>query len=128
MLMLQLDLLLNNARIADVFRLRVFDGWVGIRDGRFVYVEEGAPLAATVANETRDLGRRVIVPGLIDSHMHIESSLMTPRGFAQAVVPHGTTTVLADPHEVANVAGVTEVTIRNRYRELKKRLAIDVAA
>ena len=107
--MLQLDLLIYGAKIADVFCLRVFDGWVGIRDGRFVYVEEGAPPAEIVANETRDLGGRVIVPSLIDAHMHIESSLLTPRGFAQAVVPHGTTTVLADPHEVANVAGETGV-------------------
>ncbi|MCI0475553.1 MAG: amidohydrolase family protein, partial [Anaerolineales bacterium] len=103
--MLRLDLVIYNARIADVFRMRVFDGWVGIRDGRFVYVEEGAPPKEIVADETRDLGGRVIAPGLIDAHMHIESSLLTPRGFAQAVVPHGTTTVLADPHEVANVAG-----------------------
>jgi adenine deaminase len=100
-----LDLLLHNARIADVFRLRVFEGWVGIRDGRFVYVEEGAPAPDFTAKETRDLVGRVIIPGLIDSHMHIESSHVTPRGFAQAVLPHGTTTVLADAHEVANVAG-----------------------
>jgi adenine deaminase len=103
--MVQLDLLIHHARIADVFRLRVFDGWVGIRDGRFVYVEEGAPPREMIVQETRDLGGCVIVPGLIDAHMHIESSLLTPRAFAQAVVPHGTTTVLADPHEVANVAG-----------------------
>ncbi|MBI5305174.1 MAG: adenine deaminase [Chloroflexi bacterium] len=100
-----LDLLFHNARIADVFRLRVFEGWVGVRDGRFVYVEEGAPPVNIAAKEKRDLGQRVIVPGLIDSHMHIESSHLTPRGFAQAVLPHGTTTVLADAHEVANVAG-----------------------
>lgn len=103
--MISLDLLLYNAKIADVFRLRVFEGWVGVRDGRFVYVEEGAPPASVVAKESRDLGRRVIVPGLIDSHMHIESSHVTARGFAQAVLPHGTTAVLADAHEVANVAG-----------------------
>jgi adenine deaminase len=102
--MLQLDLLIYGAKVADVFRMRVFDGWVGIRDGRFVYVEEGVPPSEIIANETRNLGGRVIVPGLIDAHMHIESSLLTPRGFAQAVVPHGTMTVLADPHEVANVA------------------------
>ncbi len=103
--MLPLDLVFQAAKIADVFRLRVFDGWVGIREGRFVYVEEGTPPTGVVAKESYDLGGKVIVPGLIDSHMHIESSLVTPRGFAQAVVPHGTTTVLADPHEVANVAG-----------------------
>ncbi len=103
--MVQLDLLIHHARIADVFRLRVFNGWVGIRDGRFVYVEEGVPPSEIVAIERQHLGERVIVPGLIDAHMHIESSLLTPCGFAHAVVPHGTTTVLADPHEVANVAG-----------------------
>jgi adenine deaminase len=103
--MLQLDLLIHNVRIADVFRLRVFEGWVGIRDGRFVYVEEGAQPEKIAATETVDGGRRILAPGLIDSHMHIESSLVTPRRFAQAVIPHGTTTVLADPHEVANVAG-----------------------
>lgn len=103
--MLPLDLLMYGAQIADVFRLRVFDGWVGIRDGRFVYVEEGTPPANIAAKEKRDLSKRVIVPGLIDAHMHIESSHLTPRRFAQAVLPHGTTTVLADAHEVANVAG-----------------------
>ena len=103
--MIQLDLLIHNARIADVFRLRDFAGWVGIRDGRFVYVEEGASPSAVTARERLDLGDRLIVPGLIDAHMHIESSLTTPRRFAQAVVTHGTTAVLADPHEVANVAG-----------------------
>jgi adenine deaminase len=104
-----LDLLIHNVRIADVFRLRVFDGWVGIRAGRFVYVEAGAPPANVNAREKRDLGGRVMLPGLIDSHMHIESSHVTPRRFAQAVLPHGTTTVLADAHEVANVAGAEGV-------------------
>ena len=107
--MVNLDLLIYNVRIADVFRLRVFDGWVGIRAGRFVYVEAGTPPANVNARDKRDLGGRVIVPGLIDSHMHIESSHVTPRRFAQAVLPHGTTTVLADAHEVANVAGAEGV-------------------
>lgn len=88
-----------------MFRLREFEGWLGIRDGRFIYVETGAPPGDAVARESLDLGGRIIVPGLIDSHMHIESSLATPRRFSQAVVPHGTTAVLADAHEVANVAG-----------------------
>ena len=103
--MISLDFLIYHARIADVFRLRVFDGWVGIRDGRFIYVEEGEPPANIVSKEKRDLDHRILVPGFIDSHMHIESSQVTPRRFAQAVLPHGTTTVLADAHEVANVAG-----------------------
>jgi adenine deaminase len=100
-----LDLLLHNARIADLYRLRVFAGWVGIKGGRFVFVEEGELQPGMDAAHTVDMNQCFIVPGLIDAHMHIESSLITPRRFAEAVLPFGTTTVLADPHEVANVAG-----------------------
>lgn len=100
-----IDLLLYNARIVDVFRLRVFDGWVGIDNGRFIYVEEGEPPDEIEAREARDLNDLLLAPGLIDSHMHIESSLITPRRFAEAVLPWGTTTILSDPHEVGNVAG-----------------------
>ena len=99
------DLLLLHARIADVFRCRLFEGWVGIRDGRFLAVEAGAPPPGTRAQDTMDLAGRIVTPGLIDSHLHIESSLLTPRRFAEAVLPFGTTTILSDPHEVGNVAG-----------------------
>lgn len=104
-----LDMLITNARIADVFRLRVFEGWVGLKDGHFCYVEEGAPPAEIEATEVLDAGGQIIAPGLIDSHMHIESSLVTPRRFAEAALPRGTTTILTDPHEVANVGGVDAV-------------------
>ena len=56
--------------------------------------------------EERDLRGARVVPGLIDAHVHIESSLLVPAEYARAVLPHGTTTVIADPHEIANVAGV----------------------
>ena len=52
-----------------------------------------------------DLLGSYIIPGLIDAHVHIESSLLAPREYARLVAPHGTTTVIADPHEIANVAG-----------------------
>ncbi|MDD4254097.1 MAG: adenine deaminase [Methanofollis sp.] len=58
------------------------------------------------AGETVDLGGARVVPGLIDAHTHIESSLLVPGEYARCVVPHGTTTVVADPHEIANVSGV----------------------
>ncbi len=102
---MEFDVQLVNARIADVFRYRLFEGWIGIRDGRFVAVEAGDAPGGIVAAETRDLAGRIVMPGLIDSHLHIESSLLTPRRFAEAVLPFGTTTVLSDPHEVGNVAG-----------------------
>lgn len=61
------------------------------------------------APEVYDLEGRIVLPGLIDGHFHIESSLLTPARFAEAVVPHGTTTVIADPHEIANVLGLDGV-------------------
>lgn len=100
-----LDLLIQNARIVDVFRLRTFHGWAGVCGDRFLYVEAGAPPPGLAAADSLDAEGLYLLPGLVDSHMHIESSLMTPRGFASAALPHGTSTVLADPHEVANVAG-----------------------
>lgn len=48
----------------------------------------------------------ILLPGFIDSHTHIESSLMTPSSFAEATIPHGTTAVISDPHEIANVMGL----------------------
>lgn len=58
------------------------------------------------AREIVDLGGARVVPGLIDAHTHIESSLLVPGEYARCVVPHGTTTVVADPHEIANVSGI----------------------
>ncbi|QSZ66067.1 adenine deaminase [Methanofollis aquaemaris] len=71
-----------------------------VKDGRVVGMGEGYE-----ARETVDLGGARVVPGLIDAHVHIESSLLTPREYARAVLPRGTTTVVADPHEIANVSG-----------------------
>ncbi len=102
---MQFDALLINVRIADVFRFRLFEGWIGIRDGRFITVEAGSAPAGLRATETLDLAGRIVIPGLIDSHLHIESSLLTPRRFAEAVLTFGTTSILSDPHEVGNVAG-----------------------
>lgn len=53
--------------------------------------------------EEIDIGGRVICPGLIDSHIHIESSMTAPAEFAKAVIPHGTVAVVTDPHEIASV-------------------------
>lgn len=103
--MTKLDMLIKNAQIVDVFRLRVFHGWISVANERFVHVDEGEPPESMIADKTLDLNNAYIVPGLIDSHMHIESSQITPRRFSEAVVPYGTTTVLSDPHEVGNVAG-----------------------
>ena len=82
--MTSLDLVLHNIQVCDVFRWCGYRGWIGIRGDRFAYVEAGDPPAGLTAAEVRDLDGRWILPGLIDAHMHIESSLMTPAGFARA--------------------------------------------
>lgn len=106
---MQVDVLFSNAQIADLFRLQLFRGWAAVVDGRFIAVEEGDPPDGWSAREVRDLEGRILVPTLIDAHMHIESSLITPRRFAEVVLPFGTSAVLADPHEIANVAGANGV-------------------
>jgi len=93
------DLLLANARIVDVFSGRIAPGSVAIAAGRIVGIGD-YPARATV-----DLGGRFLAPGFIDSHVHIESSMTCVAEFARAVAVRGTTAVVADPHEIANVLG-----------------------
>jgi adenine deaminase len=101
------DLLVEGATIVDVVRLTSYRGWFAVEAGRFVEVEEGdAPSPEALPARARvDVGGAVVQPGMLDVHMHIESSLVTPRRFAEAVLPWGTTTILQDPHELANVLG-----------------------
>jgi len=93
------DLLLKNARIVDVFSGGILAGSVAVSGGRIAGIGE-YPARTTV-----DLGGRFVAPGFIDSHVHIESAMAGVGEFARAVVVHGTTAVVADPHEIANVLG-----------------------
>ena len=111
------DLLLKNARILDVFSGLFFEGNVAIYEG----VITG--FGAASAKETIDLAGAWLIPGLIDAHMHIESTQLSPIELARAILPHGTTTIIADPHEIANVLGLPGI----RYMlEASKDLPIDV--
>jgi adenine deaminase len=105
------DVLVHGAELVDVVTLSTYRGWFTVAGGRFVEVEAGDPPSAEElpARERIDLGGAIVQPGLIDVHMHIESSLVTPRRFAEAALPWGTTTVLQDPHEVANVWGAAGI-------------------
>lgn len=94
------DLVLRNGRVINVFTGEIINADVAIAGGTIVGV--GPDYAA---KEEIDLGGRYICPGLIDGHVHIESSMVTPLQFARAVVLRGTTTVVTDPHEIANVVG-----------------------
>lgn len=96
------DLLLRGGSLVNVFSGQVQKTNVAVRDGIIAGV--GEPYQEGL--EAVDLSGKYLLPGLIDAHVHIESSLLTPPAFAEAVAPHGTTAVMADPHELVNVAGI----------------------
>lgn len=95
------ELLLQNARVVNVFSGEIEETGVAITHTRIVGIGNDYPAQRVV-----DLQGRYVAPGLIDAHVHIESAMVPPYEFARAVVPHGTTSVIIDPHEIANVLGV----------------------
>ena len=97
------DLLLTGARVINVFNGRIFSGSIAVHGGAI------AALDARPARQVVDLEGRWVAPGFIDAHVHIESAMTVPAQFARAVLPRGTTTVVADPHEIANVLGTAGI-------------------
>lgn len=97
------QLCITNARVLDVYNKEWFEADVLISEGYFTgYAQPGEGRARLMV----DARRCYLIPGLIDSHVHIESSHATPAEFSNLVVPCGTTTVIADPHEICNVCGL----------------------
>ena len=93
------DLVLKNATYVDVFSGELDTGDIAVAEGLIVGL-------GTYAGVTEvDLSGKIVCPGFIDAHIHLESSLVSPAEFARAVIPHGTTTVITDPHEITNVMG-----------------------
>ena len=93
------ELVLKNARVINVFTNEIEQADVAIRQGVILGVGH-------YTGETElDLQGKYVCPGLVDGHIHIESSMLCGPAFEQAVLPHGTTTVITDPHEIANVMG-----------------------
>ena len=106
----QADRVFRNCKLVNVQTREVLYGWqVAIAEGRFAYV--GADASHCIGEDTEifDVNGRYLIPGLCDGHMHIESGMLTPAEFAAAVIPHGTTTMFTDPHEIANVLGLEGV-------------------
>jgi len=95
------DLLLSGARVVNVFTRRIENGNVAICGDRIAGIGD-----YTKAKEVLDLGGRYIAPGLINGHIHPESSMLDIGQYARAVVPHGTTALVTDLHEIANVCGL----------------------
>ena len=97
------DIVLKNGKVLNVFTNELEEIDVAIHDGFIVGLGEYQGI-----NEY-DMEGKIISPGFIDGHIHLESSMISPKEFARAVVPHGTTAVITDPHEIANVSGTTGI-------------------
>lgn len=95
------DLLLKNAQLVNVLSGELHPADIAVAGSRIVGVGSGYE-----AREVVDLDGQFVCPGFIDAHVHVESSMVPPREFARAIVPHGVTTVVTDPHEIANVLGL----------------------
>jgi adenine deaminase len=94
------DLVVKNGKVVNVFTNEILQENIAIVDGYF------AGFGDYEGIETIDASGKFIIPGFIDGHVHIESAMVTPSEFANVVLPHGVTSVIADPHEIANVSGV----------------------
>ncbi|ABW17941.1 adenine deaminase [Alkaliphilus oremlandii] len=97
------SLVLKNGKIVNVFSGEIIDGDIAIEEGTIVGIGKYEGL------EEIDLKGKYVSPGFIDGHVHIESSMATPSEFAKAIIPRGTTTIIADPHEIANVCGMSGI-------------------
>lgn len=97
------DLVIKNANIINVFTKEIIQGDIAVCNDLIVGIGSYSGI-----NEI-DASGKYVCPGLIDSHVHIESTMVTPVEFAKAVLPHGTTTVIVDPHEIANVCGINGI-------------------
>ena len=94
------DLVLKGGSVVNVFTEEIIKADVAIADGRIAGIGNYSGIAED------DVTGMVLVPGFMDAHMHLESTLMLPSQFEEVSMPHGTTAVIADPHEIANVAGL----------------------
>lgn len=95
------DLVLKNAKIVDVFQAKILTGDIAISDGYIAGIGGNYQ-----GMEERNYTGKYVAPGFIEAHIHIESSYVSPEEFSRVFIPRGTTTILADPHEIVNVAGL----------------------
>lgn len=102
------DRVIYNIKFINLLTKEIYDSEIGMIDGRIGHINQPGekPLEG---KERYDGGGRYAAPGLIDTHVHIESSMMTPANMAKAILVHGTTTIACDPHEIANVLGIEGV-------------------
>ncbi len=108
--MINSDTVIKNANLVNVITGEIYLAHVYILGNMISHVEwKDLASEKHQADHVIDAKGRYLIPGFIDAHIHIESSMMTPRNFAKVVIPHGTTTIVTDPHEIANVWGLEGV-------------------
>ena len=118
--MQKVDLVLRNAKYLDADKREFVEGDIAIKDGKIVGINGNFS-----GKEEKDLTGKYITPGFIDGHIHLESSVISPEDFAKIASIHGTTAVVTDPHEIANVCGIDGI----KYMlEKTKNLPISVYA
>lgn len=122
------DLAIKNANLVNVFTGEIYPVTVFIYDGTIAHVEtKDLDGNLDTVKEVIDAKGKYLIPGLIDAHMHIESSMLTPRNFAKVSIPSGTTTIVTDPHEIGNVWGVEGVKyMHDSGANLPQRQFIDI--
>ena len=103
------DLTVENVQFVNVITGEIYPASVDVLDGVVVRVRRAGETTSQKSARVYDGGGRYLVPGYFDTHMHVESTMMIPENFARAVVVCGTTSVIADPHEIGNVMGIDGV-------------------
>ncbi len=111
------DLVIKNCKVVDVYNASIFEGNIALCDGLIAGVGQYEGCREI------DAKGQYAAPGFIDSHIHIESSYLSPEELGRLIVPHGTTTIIADPHEITNVCGLSGL---NYMIEASKGTALDV--
>lgn len=104
---MHVDLIIKNAQVYNSFAKVFSHNHVVIKEDKFLYI--GKNIASFESAQTVDLSGKYLIPGLIDIHMHIESTMATPRAFAHELARHGVTTIISEPHEIANTSGIKGV-------------------
>ncbi|WP_195999885.1 adenine deaminase C-terminal domain-containing protein [Clostridium sp. 1001271B_151109_B4] len=117
---MEVQLIIKNLNIYNSYFKKFIQGDVIINDGKFLHIGKNYEDKLTSKNII-DGNNKYIIPGLIDIHMHIESSMTIPSEFSKTVIKHGVTTVVADPHEIANVFGIDGI---NEFIKSKEKLDI----
>lgn len=117
------DLYITNGQVVNTLTKEIYQADIAIKDNVIVRVGNISDLIASYPNvKTMDMNDSFLIPGLIDTHLHTESTLLTPTSFTQVALPRGTTTVVVDPHELTNVLGIPGL---RYYLEETKKLPLE---